>query len=307
MQKEIFDVVIIGGGVAGLSAALWCDELGLDAILLESSHELGGQLLWTFNAIENHLGVKAENGRQMRDIFVEQAKERKFEIRLDTIVKDVDLANKTVFINDDEAVRVKAIVIATGIKRRELNVEGEKEFRGKGIISSGKKEGKLVKDKTVAIIGGGDAAFENCQILSEYASKIYLIHRSKEFRARDEFVIPAKENEKVTLLTETAVEKIIGNNHIEALELKDKSNNEIYKLETDFVLLRIGVQPNTELFKGQLDLDERGYVEVDSRCETSIEQVYAIGDVANPASPTISTAVGMGATAIKALFSQLKK
>ncbi|MGI8545138.1 MAG: NAD(P)/FAD-dependent oxidoreductase [Aridibacter sp.] len=304
MNKKDFDVIIIGGGAAGISAALWCDELGLDALLLESASELGGQLLWTYNAIENYLGVKAENGQKMRDIFVEQIGKRNFTLKLNSKVQNIDLENKIIELQNGEELQAKFVIIATGVKRRKLDIEGEKQFQGKGIIKSGKRDGELVKNKTVAVIGGGDAAFENALILSKFASKVFLIHRSKNFKARSEFLTEVENNPKIEIITNTIVGKIIGDECIKNIELKNTQEKEIYNLPTNFILFRIGVEPNTNIFRGKIELDERGYIEINNQCKTSVENVYAIGDVANPLSPTISTAVGMGANAVKIILAK---
>ncbi len=300
-----FDVIIIGGGAAGLSAALWCDELGLNTLLLESNAELGGQLLWIYNKIKNHLGSEAKNGRELRDIFVRQIETRNFTLRLETKVREVDLEKKSVVLEKGETLFARAIIIAAGIKRRKLNVAGEEKFQNKGIIQSGKRDQNLVKGKTAAIIGGGDAAFENALILAETATKVLLVHRGKDFRARKEFVGKVLENPKVEILTETVLTKFIGNEEIEAVELKNLKTGDTKILPAEAALIRIGVAPDTEIFRGKIDLDERGYIKIDSRCETNVKDIFAVGDVANPVAPTVSSAVGMGATAAKAILEMM--
>jgi len=300
-----FDVIIIGGGAAGLSAALWCDELGLNTLLLESNAELGGQLLWIYNEIKNHLGSEAKNGRELRDIFVRQIETRNFTLRLETKVREVDLEKKSVVLEKGETLFARAIIIAAGIKRRKLNVAGEEKFQNKGIIQSGKRDQNLVKGKTAAIIGGGDAAFENALILAETATKVLLVHRGKDFRARKEFVGKVLENPKVEILTETVLTKFIGNEEIEAVELKNLKTGDTKILPAEAALIRIGVAPDTEIFRGKIDLDERGYIKIDSRCETNVKDIFAVGDVANPVAPTVSSAVGMGATAAKAILEMM--
>jgi thioredoxin reductase (NADPH) len=300
-----YDVIIIGGGAAGISAALWCDELGLKTLLLESNAELGGQLLRVYNEIKNHLGTEAKNGREMRDRFVEQIENRNFTVRLQAEVRRTDLKKKTLSLINGETFSAPFIVVATGVKRRVLNVEGEQEFQNKGIIQSGKRDRDSVKDKTATIVGGGDAAFENALILAEAAAKVFLVHRGESFRARREFVEKVSKNPKVEILTETIVTKFVGGEQIEAVELKDIKTNDARVLPTGAVLIRIGVAPDTKLFRGQIDLDEQGYVKTDSRCETSVRGVFAVGDAANPVAPTISTAVGTGATAAKAICARM--
>lgn len=300
-----FDVVIIGGGVGGLSTALWCDELGLSALLLEEKNELGGQLLWTHNEIKNYLGREAKNGRELRDTFLRQIEKRNFELVLQAQIAEIDPEKKEVLLAGGTRIFARAIVIATGIRRRKLDVAGEDEFRTRGIIESGKKNADSVAGKNVLVVGGGDAAFENALILAETARKVTLVHRRKVFSARAEFIEQVKNHPKITILTETVVQKISGNERIENIELKSSATGQSMVLTVDALLIRIGVEPNTERFRGKLDLDENGYIEINRNCETSLKGVFAVGDAANPLAPTVSSAVGMGATAAKVIFSWL--
>ncbi len=300
-----FDVIVIGGGAAGISAALWCDELGLKTLLLEKDNELGGQLLRTYNPIENHLGTRTKNGREMRDIFVRQIENRDFSKKISSAVTEIDLESKTILLNDEQNLRAKAIIIATGVKRRKLNAEGEKRFQNKGIIESGKRDQNLIKNKNAAVIGGGDAAFENALILAETASKVTLVHRGEDFRARSEFVEQAQSISKIEILTNSFVKKIIGKEQVEAIELQNLQTNETLILSVEAVLIRIGVEPNTAIFRGQIELDENGYIKINQNCETNLQNIFAVGDVATPLSPTISSAVGTGATAAKVIAALL--
>jgi thioredoxin reductase (NADPH) len=300
-----FDVVIVGGGIAGLSTALWCDELELSALLLEEKQELGGQLLRVYNEIKNYPGREARNGRELRDAFVEQIGKRSFELRLKARISEIDLQGKTIRLADGTRLSARAIVAATGVRRRRLGVAGEEEFLGRGIIESGKKDSARVRDKIVLIAGGGDAAFENALILAETAKKVLLVHRRKSFRAREEFLRQVKNHPKIEIFTETVVEKIAGGAVVESVEIKNLATREMLVLPVDALLVRIGVAPNTEIFRGQLKLDRDGYIEVSRDCETSVAGVYAVGDAANPLAPTVSSAAGMGATAAKAVFSWL--
>jgi thioredoxin reductase (NADPH) len=306
MKSKKFDVIIIGGGVAGMAAAVWCDELGLNALLLESNTELGGQLLWTYNAIKNYLGAEAENGRELRDIFLKQTQARKFRLKTKYEVVDVNLAAKTVQLKNGETFAARAIVIAVGISRRKLELQGETDLPGRGIIESGKRDAQLIAGKRVGIVGGGDAALENALILAETAASVSLIHRRTDFRARKEFIEQVFKNKKIQVLTTTTVTKIIGNTRLEALELKNLKTGKLDILPIDGLLIRIGTQPNTQLWRHKLALDANGFIKIDSNCETSVKNIFAVGDVANPISPTISSAVGMGTTAIKVIAERLK-
>ncbi len=297
-----YDVVIIGGGTAGISAACWCGELGLIAVLIEKNAELGGQLLSVFNPIKNHLGVETANGQEMRDIFVRQMQNFKFDILTNSAVSKVDFENKTLSLSDGKTLHFKALVIATGVRRRKLNIKGETEFIGKGIIESGKRDGKTLVGKTVCVIGGGDAALENALILSEFATKVFLIHRRENFRGRNEFLTRILNNPKIEILRNTQIIEIIGNKNVEAIKLKNEAE---FILPTDAIIFRLGVEPNTELFRDKIVSDEFGYIKINGNCETNFSSIFAVGDVANRLSPTVSSAVGTGTTAAKVIWERL--
>ncbi len=305
IQNPNSEIIIIGGGVAGLSTALWSDELGLSALLIEASGEFGGQLLWVHNEIKNYLGREAKNGRELRDAFWEQAAARRFERLFGARVRDVDLEKKEVLTADGALFRALTVVIATGIRRRRLAISGEEEFTGRGIIESGKKNAAAVSGKRALVVGGGDAALENALILAETAREVTLAHRRAHFRAREEFIRKVGDHPRITVLTETALEEIAGGAAVESVRLRHLKSGETRVLQTDAVLIRVGVEPNTEIFRGKLKLDSQGYIEIDRDCRTSVEGVYAVGDVANPTAPTVASAAGMGATAAKSIFSWL--
>lgn len=301
-MKKLYDAIIIGGGAAGLSAALWCDDLGLSAIVLEREAMLGGQLLRVYNRIENHLGASAENGRELRDQFLEQIEKRRFVLKMNAEIARADLQNKIVFLASGEELCARSMIIAAGVSRRRLSVEGEKKFQGRGILESGKLQHDLAENKSVVIIGGGDAAVENALILAENAEKVTIIHRSGEFRARGEFLEKARRNAKIDFLNDTVVRKFTGDEMLSGIEIENRLSGEISRIASEVALIRIGVEPNTQLFDGQIALDKSGYIKVNAFCETNVAGVYAAGDVANPVSPTVSTAVGMGATAVKSIL-----
>jgi thioredoxin reductase (NADPH) len=296
-----FDVAIIGGGPAGMSAALWCADLGLRCVLIEKSAELGGQLLWIHNPIENYPGISTRNGAEMRDKFALSLKDAAFEQMLGAEIESIDAEQKRIELKDGRSIRAKAIIIATGIRRRKLNIPGEIGFTGRGILESGSKDRELVQGKSVIIVGGGDAAMENAMILSEYACSVTVVHRRAQFSARAGFLGKARSLSNVEFLVDTTVEKIAGSDRLEKVAVRNTETGELRTIETDFLLIRVGVEPNSELVAGAVALDEAGYIKIDNNCMTNREGVYAVGDVACPFSPTISTAVGTGAIAVKAI------
>jgi thioredoxin reductase (NADPH) len=300
------DVIIIGGGPAGLSACLWCFELGLKPLLIEREPDLGGQLLSIHNPITNYLGIEARDGRELRNLFVNRLGERPEACRITGEVESIDVFEKTVRIGGGRIKAALALVVATGVRRRRLGVGGEAEFVGRGILTSGAKEKKSVTGKRVVIVGGGDAAIENALILGEFASEVIVVHRRDKFRARPELMDAAKQNERISFIQNAEVRRLVGDRHLEAVEVLNRGDGRLELLDTDALLIRIGVEPNSEIVRGQVRTDAAGYIHVDSRCETSRPGIFAVGDIANPISPTITSAAGMGATAAKAIFSLLK-
>jgi thioredoxin reductase (NADPH) len=301
------DVIIIGAGPAGLSAARWCDELGLDTVVLEQSEELGGQLLSVHNPVENYLGVRAANGRELRDLFVEQTKDCEFDLWTNVEIDSVDLKAKRVTLRSGEELQSIAIIIATGLRRRTLGIPGETEFIGRGIIESGARDREQFAGKDVCVIGGGDAAAENALLLAEVCPTVTLVNRGRKLRARREFAEQLQTHHCITVFPESNVRRIIGNNHVEAVEIERGGAIKPFQMAVQGVLIRIGWQPNTDFIRGQLEMDEEGYVIVGSQQETSVTNVFAVGDVANPLAPTIAGAVGAGATAAKVIASRLQK
>ncbi|MCO6511925.1 MAG: FAD-dependent oxidoreductase [Aridibacter famidurans] len=295
------DVAIIGAGPAGLSAALWCDELGLDRLILEAGREPGGQLLWTHNVIDNYLGFKAANGREARDRFLVQIEERGLHILLENVADSVTSDPLRVRLRKGETIQPRAVIIATGVRRNEPELQNLKTFRGRGILESGKRDKELAAGKTAMVVGGGDAAFENALILAGTADKVYLVHRSEEFRARPEFTDAVRENGKIEIITNSEVARLDGSDRLESVTLTGEGSER--SLSVGALIFRIGVRPNSELVGGLVATDSRGYININSNCRTDVEGIYAVGDVANPVSPTISSAAGMGATAAKAVFS----
>ncbi len=306
-KREHFNVIVIGGGPAGISAAFWCAELGLSVAIFEDKSEFGGQLLRTFGSIQNYLGVSVNNGRELRDVFVQQLDSHRVTRFLDCRIESLDLAAKVIRITGGRTFSADAVVLATGVKRRTLGVPGELEFRGKGILGSGQDARQHVSGKRVVIIGGGDAALENALILSETAKSVTVVHRRDRFSARAEFVGRAEARTNVEFRFSSAVTAITGDERVTAVDVIDLATGITTHIDADHVLIRIGVEPNSGLFSGQIGLDERNYVLVNADCSTSANGVFAVGDVACPVSPAIATAVGMGATAAKAITARLAK
>ena len=301
------DVIIIGAGAAGLSAARWCDELGLDTLVIEKGEEVGGQLLSVHNPIENYLGVRARNGRELRDLFSEQTKDCDFDLWTNVEIESVDLKAKRVVLKSGEELQSIAMIIATGLRRRRLGLPGETEFAGRGIVESATRDREQLAGKDVCVIGGGDAAAENALLLAEVCPTVTLVHRDRKMRARREFTEQLQTNHCITVFPESNVRQIFGNDWVEAVEIERGGAIKPFQMAVQGVLIRIGWEPNTDFIREQLELDDRGFAIVRSQQETSVANVFAVGDVANPLAPTIAGAVGDGATAAKVIASRLQK
>jgi thioredoxin reductase (NADPH) len=299
------DVIIIGAGPAGLSTAFWCDELGLDTLVLEQAEHVGGQLHRVYNPINNYLGLKARNGAELLERFAADVDSAEFDLWTQTRISSVDLKAHRVSLASGEELQSIAIVIATGVRPRELGVPGEKEFIGKGMIESATRDRDLFAGEDVCVIGGGDAAVENALLMTQVCPTVTLVHRGKKLRARREFSEQLQSMHCITVFTESVLTRIMGDERVEAVEIQRNQGLKPFQLAVRGVLIRIGVEPNTELFRKQLETDEKGYVVVNSQQETSVPMVFAIGDVSNPVAPTISSATGAGATAAKAIASRL--
>ena len=299
------DVIIIGAGPAGLSTAFWCDELGLDTLVLEQAEEIGGQLHRVYNPIENYLGLKARNGKELLEHFAAEVDDAEFDLWTQTAIASVDLKAKRVSLASGEALQSIAIVIATGVRPRELGVPGEKEFVGKGMIESAARDRQLFAGRDVCVVGGGDAAVENALLLAEVCPTVTLVHRGKKLRARREFIEKLQAVHCITVFTESVLTRIIGDDVVVAVEIQRKQGLKPFQLAVGGVLIRIGVEPNTDLFKEQIKTDDKGFVVVNSLQETNVPMVFAVGDVSNPLAPTISGATGSGATAAKVIASRL--
>jgi thioredoxin reductase (NADPH) len=278
--------------------------LGLDTLVLEQNAEIGGQLLSVHNPIENYLGVRATNGRELRDRFVEQTHDCDFDLWTNVEIAGVDLKAKRVRLHSGEELQSIAIIIATGLRRRKLSIPGEDEFIGRGMIeSSGDREAFAGKD--VCVIGGGDAAAENALLFAEVCPTVTLVHRRKKLQARREFTEQLQTLHCITVFPESVVRRIIGRDAIEAVEIERAGAIKPFQMAVRGVIVRVGFEPNAELFRDQMEIDDRAYVMVSSQQETSVENVFAVGDVANPLAPTISGAVGSGATAARVIASRL--
>lgn len=292
----VYDVVIIGGGPAGLTAGLYTARSGRKTALIEMGLP-GGQAART-DIIENYPGFpEGVSGAELMQKFLEQALRFNLELIMGW-VKEVDLKSdpKRVIAGDKEYL-AKAVIIASGARPKKLGVPGEEKFQGAGVSYCAVCDGAFFKDKKVLVVGGGDSALEEGTFLTKYAREVIIVHRRDSFSASNVYQDRAKANPKVSFRLSTVVEAILGREKVEKVRLRNLETGEVTEEAADGVFVFIGSQPNTEFLGGQLRLDERGYIITNDLLGCSEPGVFAAGDVRQKGLRQVSTAVGDGAIA----------
>ena len=302
-MSNIYDVVVIGAGPAGLSAGLYAARAKMKVLVLEKNRT-GGQIVTT-EEVANYPGsIPEATGPSLIARMVEQCNEFGAEIVKDS-VEDLDLTGdiKKIKTQSGKEIETKTIIIATGASPRKLGCPGEIELTGKGISYCATCDGDFFTDLEVYCIGGGDTALEEAMYLTKFAKKVNIVHRRDEFRAAKSIVEKAKKNEKINFIFNATVEEIKGEGIVESIVLKDTKTNELTEYFADEedgtfgVFVFVGYIPQTELFKGKVELDERGYFVTDADMRTNVEGVFAAGDVRQKSLRQVVTATADGAIA----------
>ncbi|MCB5248689.1 MAG: thioredoxin-disulfide reductase [Candidatus Cloacimonadales bacterium] len=292
----MYDLIIIGGGPAGLSAGLYAARYKLKTLMIEKAPVAGGQLTAT-EWVENYPGFpEPVLGKKLAEDMETQAKFFGLEI-VHEDVQSVDLVSSVKEIRTGfNTWKARTVLIATGSSPRRLGVKGEQEFSGRGVSYCATCDGPFYPDKTVAVVGAGNTAFEESLFIAKYAAKIYIVHRREGFSADPILIERVKANAKIELLTNKVVEEIDFGSESRKLKLKDTSSGAQSELAVDGLFVFIGSNPNTGLFEDQLNLDE-GYIQTDRNHATSAQGVWAAGDVEAKTLRQVATAVGDGALA----------
>lgn len=296
MAEEKLDVIIIGGGPAGLAAALYTCRAGLKTLLLEKLMP-GGQAATT-DSIENYPGFpEVIGGPELMMRFQQQAEQFGLEIEnREATGIAVDGIDRIVHTEDGD-VQAKAIIVASGSQYRHLGVLGEDRLRGRGVSYCATCDGPFFRDATIAVVGGGDTAMQEGIYLTRFVKKLYIIHRRDQLRATRVLQERAFANSKIAVVWDTVVEEIEGENAVSSLKLRNVKTGEIAHLPVEGVFILIGTVPNTDFAKGALDLDKRGYIITKGHTETNIPGVYAAGDVQDSIFQQVATAAGEGVQA----------
>jgi len=299
-MEKIFDVVIIGGGPAGLTAGIYATRAALDVLLVEK-FACGGQALTT-DTVENYPGFPdGVSGPALMEDMKRQAE--RFGLRtLPSNVTKIALKknrNDAFLVTSEKGETLKALslIIATGACWNTLGVPGEKELAGRGVSYCATCDGPLFRGKEVVVVGGGDTAIQEALFLSKFASRVTVIHRRDRLRATKILQERISRNNRVSFLWEAVVTAILGKQKVEGVTVKKAREPQETELKADGVFIFVGVQPNSAFLKGAVDLDESGYIRTDNEMRTSAEGIFACGDVRKKLLRQISTAVGEGATA----------
>ena len=286
-------VIIIGSGPAGLSAAIYASREGFEPLVLAGSKG-GGQLELT-SVVENFPGFPdGVDGPEIVKLLKKQAE--RFGTRfLNKDVSKVDLSSRPFKIStEDKDFEADSIIIATGANAKWLGIESESKFIGKGVSSCGTCDGPFFKNKDVIVVGGGDTAMEDSIFLTKFAKSVTIVHRKDILRASKIMQERAISNQKIKFIWNSAIEEILGDNTVKGVKIKNLITNEITEMKIDGVFVAIGYKPNTDIFKGQLKLDEKGYIETIDEVKTDIDGVYIAGDVADKYYRQAATASASG-------------
>ena len=294
--QEVFDVVIVGSGPAGLAAALYTSRAQLSTLVL-AGDQIGGQVALTFE-MDNYPGFPdGLSGAELVSAFQKHAERFGAGVQADAVTA-VDFSRRPFRLTGRSGEYLsRAVIIATGASPRKLEAPGEDDFTGRGVSYCATCDGWFFKDKDVIAVGGGDSALEEGIFLTRFARSVTIVHRRDVLRAGPHLQARVKDNPKITFLYNTRVAEIKGEEKVGAVTLEDTKTGQKRDVPADGVFIFIGHIPNTGLFRGILEMDEHGYLIVDRQMRTSVEGVFAAGEVADPTFRQVITSAGMGAAA----------
>ncbi len=303
----MYDILIVGAGPAGMTAAIYGQRGGKKTIVFDKL-SYGGQVINTAE-VANYPGIPNMTGLDFAEKTYNQMKDLGAEMSYEEIseIKDADKSIKTVITTSGKEYQCKAIIIATGSSPRPLGVENEERFKGAGISYCATCDGAFFRNKTVAVCGGGNTALEDAEVLSDIAEKVYLIHRRDEFRADATNVKRVKGKKNVELVLDSVVTAINGERFIQGLEVQNKKTEEKRELKIDGLFVAIGQMPENDIFKDIVKLNKAGYIEAGEDCLTGTDGIFAAGDCRTKKVRQITTAVSDGAIAALAAIEHINK
>ena len=296
MVQKTYDVIVIGSGPAGLTAAIYASRGKLETLVIAGSQP-GGQLMLT-TEVEDFPGFpEGVQGPQLMTLMRKQAERLGGEF-VDADVTRIDLSKKPFKIaTSNDSYSGKSLIIATGASARWLGLPSEQSLIGKGVSACAVCDGAFFRDKKIAVVGGGDSAIREALFLTKFAKEVNIIHRRDELRAFPALQEKAKKNSKIKFIWNNVVEEVLGKDKVEGVRIKDVKTNQTKNIKLDGLFIAIGHKPNTDFLKGQLDLDRKGYVVIKNHSKTSVPGVFAAGDVHDWYYQQAVTAAGAGCVA----------
>ena len=296
-MDKIYDLLIIGSGPTGLAAAIYAQRARLSTLVLEKEYISGGQVVNTYE-VDNYPGLPGINGFELGVKFREHA-DRLGAKFLTAEVKDIIIEETVKKVATSEGTfQARALILAMGAVHRELGVPGEKELAGMGVSYCATCDGAFFKERTVAVVGGGDVAVEDAIFLARGCKKVYLIHRRDELRAAKSLQERLFSCENVEILWNTVVQEINGEDHVESIKVKNVTTGEQNCMDMDGIFVAVGILPNSEIVRGLVDMDEGGYILAGEDGATNRKGVFAAGDIRKKSLRQIVTAVSDGANAV---------
>lgn len=296
----MYDIIIIGAGPAGLTAALYALRANKKVLVLEAK-SYGGQII-NADKIENYPGIMSISGFDYATNLYNQVKNLGVELKYETVIQIEK--DKKIVTNKNEY-QGKSIILATGAENRKLELEKETYYIGKGVSYCATCDGNFYKEKTVAVVGGGNTALEDALYLSKLASKVYLIHRRDSFRGEEKYIEELKNQKNVEIITNSNVTKLNGLEKLESIDVKDNQGN-IKEIKVDGLFIAVGQNPKNEIFKNIIHLDNRGYIISEDGVHTNIEGIYVAGDARVKTLRQLTTAVADGSIAATTAISEMK-
>lgn len=287
----MYDIIILGAGVAGLTSAIYALRQGKKVLVLEKN-SFGGQII-NAQDIENYPGSNHISGYELSLNIYNQAKELGMEYKQEEVL-EIDSSNKSIRTNK-ESYTYKALIIAMGLEKRKLGLENEQDLIGSGVSYCATCDGAFFKHKNVAVVGGGNTALEDALFLGEYVNKVYLIHRRDTFRGDENTLSKIKTKENIELVLNSIPTRLIGK-PLEQIEVEDKNTNKKL-LDVNGIFIAVGQKPSTEILRNILELDEYGYIITDKKNKTSQKYIYAAGDITKKEVRQLTTAVADGTIA----------
>ncbi|MDD3367335.1 MAG: thioredoxin-disulfide reductase [Lachnospiraceae bacterium] len=291
------DLIILGGGPAGLSAGVYGVRAGLKTLLIEKSAMSGGQVLTTYE-VDNYLGMKGMNGFDMGMKFKEHAEAMGVNFKEAEVTGIEDMGDRKLVHTDQGDLETKTLLLASGASHSKLHVPGEEELAGMGVSYCATCDGAFFKNKVTAVVGGGDVAVEDAIFLARFCQKVYLIHRRNELRAAKILQDELLSLPNVEVLWDQVVTQIKGEEQVESAMLRNVKTDVTQELSLQGIFIAVGIEPNTEYVPDQIQQDEKGYIIAGEDCCTNVAGIYAAGDVRTKALRQIVTAVADGANAV---------